>query len=82
MRIKKHRVISASMYLVLCEAHLYDSPRIESRMIRVLLVLLPPEEVRRVLAMGVACGFSRQHCDRKIQKIEEYEQVEIESVRE
>ncbi|RWW08225.1 hypothetical protein GW17_00028351 [Ensete ventricosum] len=42
--------------LVLCETHLNDAGGVRLGIVRVLLVLLPPQEVGRVLSMGVARG--------------------------
>lgn len=46
--------------LVLSETHLDDTGGISVWIIRVLLILLPPQEVGGVLAMCVACSLPRE----------------------
>lgn len=46
--------------LVLGEPHLDDAAGVGDRVVGVLLVLLPPQEVGRVLAVAVARGLLRQ----------------------
>lgn len=47
--------------LILREAHLNDPCGIERFMVRVFLVLLPAQEVRGILPVGVTRGHVRQH---------------------
>jgi hypothetical protein len=53
-------VARACAYLVLGEAHLDDAGRVGDGVERVFLVLLPPQEVGRVLAVAVAPGLLGQ----------------------
>jgi hypothetical protein len=52
--------VRALDYLVLGEAHLDDAGGVEDGVVGVLLILLPPQEVGRVLAVAVAPGLLRQ----------------------
>lgn len=48
------------MYLILCKAHLNDSVGIAEIIVWVLLVLLPSQEVGRILAVRITGGFLGQ----------------------
>lgn len=47
-------------YLIFCKTHLNNSLGIFNLIIRVLLILLPSQEVRGILAVSIAWCFSRQ----------------------
>ncbi|RZS21695.1 hypothetical protein BHM03_00054371 [Ensete ventricosum] len=68
--------------LVLCETHLNDAGGVRLGIVRVLLVLLPPQEVGRVLSMGVARGLPGEQLLRHYENAEVKTQVSRERERE
>lgn len=45
------------LYLILSKTHLNNSLGIEGLIVWILLVLLPSQKVRRILAVGITGGF-------------------------